>query len=123
LTARDDTSFVTASSAYIDAAAVLQIIPPLAGDYMIEHGLGQIDHTANDYAMASLNINGADQSSPFQIQVWGNAGAAVISASLRQRFNAATALTSVKQRYKANGGTASARFFRRYVEITPVRVG
>lgn len=123
LTASDDTGITTASAAYIDGSPAISIIAPLAGDYMIAHGMGQIDHTGADYAQSATQVNGTDGLGGTGVQEWGNSGNAVSSAAIERRVNAVTLSTTIKQRYKSNSGVASARFFRRWLRAMPVRVG
>ena len=121
LTSFDASTLVTtASTAAVELTPVVGVVAPLAGDYMVAHGCGQLDNTGVGYAQARISING-NAGSPYVISVYGNGGNGVAPGFMRVRIDAIPAAATVRQRYNATAATA--RFLARQVEIIPVKVG
>ena len=109
LTDLDDSTLVTTTSTSpVTLAPLIELTVPLAGDYLVGHGCGQMDNTGAGYAQARSWLGGAGSD---VITVWGNSGNGVAPGFIRTRLNGVTAGTLVQQRYNATAATA--RFLAR----------
>jgi hypothetical protein len=98
-----------------------QLTVPLAGDYMVGHGCGQMDNVGNAYAQARTGIFGGATHGNV-INVWGAAGAGVAPGFFRDRINGMPAAANLKQLYNTSANGINARFSGRRLELVPVRV-
>jgi len=93
---------------------------PLAGDYMIEHGWSGSNNAANGTNYQALTIGGANTVLDDAQMSEANANL-LMGAHRKLRKLAQAAGAAVKIQHRVNTGTGT--FYRRYLAITPIRVG
>lgn len=110
----------TGSGTYIDLATVgPSIILPFAGDYDCEWGCNTYDTAAANLAMYMGLKLGASATSDTQAE-WSGSNAANESTT-ESRFMRLSGLGAVTIKAQYKSGTATTRFRRRWLEITPVK--
>lgn len=110
----------TTNIGYVTLAPSVQLTVPLAGDYHIAHGVGQIENTAAAYSQVQAYVAGSGIG--VVLSVWGNTGSGVAPGAIEWLATALAAGTLIEQRYQtASAGTA--KFTGRWMNVRPVRVG
>lgn len=112
----------TASTSYVAlATAGPTVTPPLAGDYLVELGAHNYNSVAGLVSM-SFAIGAAAAAAGDGWERWESlATGSNMTSERRLRKTSLAANAALAARYKTGAGTAT--FYRRWMRLTPVRVG
>jgi len=119
-----DTAESSASTTYVDLTTVgPQITVPLAGDYDVDLGASCFPNTATaENIWTAPKIGAAATSDNDGEYAWTNAANQSINVHRRLKKTGIAASTVIKQQYRTVAGVTS-NWRRRYLRVTPVRVG
>lgn len=117
-----DTDESTTSTTYANLATTgPSLTTPLAGDFIIEHGMESYCTAATIEGYMSYAIGGSAAVDADYISSYMPTSGYSTTPARSNRQNSIAASTAFVCKYKVNGGTG--QFRKRWLKITPVRVG
>jgi len=116
-----DETVPAATTSYVDLTTPgPSLAPPIAGEYVIEHGVRGYPWAVNQTLLASYDIGPADASDADAI--WQDLPANLGSVGSRARTKALGRNMAVVMKYRHSSTAAQANFAKRWLSLTPVRV-
>ncbi len=118
---RINTSETTNNATYVNLATGQFLAPPLSGEYLVEIGCGCHIDTAGQVTLMSFGLGSAAAALDADCVAMGHDTAGVEKVMSTQTLKTLTAGQTVYAAFRRTGGTAT--FTRRYLKITPRRLG